>query len=112
MRKSLLTIVYFCIIFFAVSCKNESSEPLIFKNTDNSIEIVISGERMSSLDPWTMNIQLGLADTNVVHTSTEVYVDKFSKENISINWESESKAKLTVKERDGTVRTIPITVVK
>jgi hypothetical protein len=95
-------------LFF--SCSTKQSPNIDFVSEDPDFKIRCYGTKSVEFDPWKLNVAPVYKDSIYPGVEMEVYVDEPSQENISIEWLSSQRAVISVKEKDGSVKTLPISV--
>ena len=103
---SIFTILFIALVL--TSCESKVSETITFKSTVSRLKILVSGERYTSLDPWTMTVQQVLSDSVLAEAKVEVFFESPTKENVLGTWKTPNDAVITFVEKDGTVKTMPV----
>lgn len=92
-------LVVLCTVFL-LSC-GSTTKDIISESADKSCQVKISGSRMTSLDPFKVEIVAtgnGLSNTLMA----EIMSSDLTSENVSISWSDNSNCTITFTERDGT----------
>ena len=99
------------ILLTLVSCSKEQS-PVISSTSENgNMSITVQGERYFSTDPYKVSVA-ATTDSKVFAVEVEVMADELSNENVSFEWQDNETCFVYITQRDGSVRTVPISVVK
>ncbi len=109
MRKIKLGIFIGLIACF-FGCETKKTPNILFVNADSSVTIRCHGERKIMFDPWVLVVEPIYKDSVREPMVTEVYLDDFTKENISVLWTEQKVAMIKVIERDGEEKVIPVAI--
>lgn len=91
-----------------LSC-TQTTEPLETYSPDHQMKIVVSSQRPSALDPWTAEIELTHAGS-IDKVVQEFYADRADISNITFEWKSNSTCIIHIKQRDGIIIHIPVSI--
>lgn len=107
-KTHFILLTMFTAMFFSCSTKQSPDIDFVSENTDFKIRCY--GTKSVEFDPWKLMVAPIYKDSIYPGVEMEVFVDEPSENNISIEWLGHQRAVISVKETDGTVKTLPISV--
>ena len=96
-------------VLFFTSCKKQESKVLSGSSKDGKMHIAVRGERMTSMDPFTVFITL-THNGQDLEVTTEVYADKIDESNVKFKWQDERHCLVVFTHRDGKKNIVPVGV--
>lgn len=108
MKKYTSILAVLSTVLFLISCESKVSETITFQSTDSRLKILVSGERYTSLDPWTMTVKQVLSDSVLAEAQLEAFFESPTEENVLVAWKSPNDAIISFIEKDGSVKTVPV----
>lgn len=105
----LKTFVFFVIAALLVSCDKETSPVLSSTSENGEIQVNVQGSRYLSTDPYKVSV-VALTKYDTLAVEIEAMSESISEETVSFEWMNANKCFVHITQRDGTVQTVPITI--
>ena len=98
-RKVLLL---FAIVANLLSCEPNVSTPLSWSFENGRVKIIVEGTQENWAEPWQPVISI-YVDGALISTQPglPVFLSKFDRENIHVEWQKEKRGVITFTQRDG-----------
>lgn len=90
----------FLILLIFCSCNGKLDANYSHTSENRKVKINITGKRSSAVEAWKVTLKVKAYDFEEGQLEFQVYAEDLNEDNISVIWEDEYHAKITIVERD------------
>ena len=99
MKSGLLLLVLFSTAI-VTSCNQKTAAKLENTSPNQKVHTVVTGTRTTSVDPWTVVIDVKAYDFQKGYLKFEIYSDDLTDKNVQFDWKDDENCLITFQERD------------
>lgn len=103
--KTLRSFPVILLLLVLAACNGKTDALLEHTHADGKVKVTVKGERLTSVEPWKVNLTVKAYNFKEGSLIFEIYADDLNNETVSFTWADDTHCDIVFTQRDGVKRT-------